>query len=65
MSDAQEALPYGSAQETKKPRKPRAPKKASGLAKPVTRAQGVAWGALGLALGQFIALALAKLLGVQ
>lgn len=65
MSDAQDALPYANAPEAKRTRKPRAPKKATGLAKPVTRAQGVAWGALGLTLGQFITLALAKLLGVH
>lgn len=66
MSDAQESLPYGQAPEqAKKPRKPRAPKKAPLGSKPITRAQGVAWGGLGLTLGNFITLAVAKWLGVQ
>ena len=66
MSDAQQALPYGEVPEAvKKPRKPRAPKKAPRLSKPLTRGQGVAWGALGLTLGNVITLALAKWLGIH
>lgn len=49
----------------KKPRKPRAPKKETGFAKPITRAQGAAFGALGLTLGNALVLAFAKWLGVH
>lgn len=66
MADVQEALPYAAPPEApKKPRKPRAPKKASVFSKPITRAQGVAWGGLGLTLGNVIVLALGKWLGVH
>lgn len=65
MSDAQEAMPYAQPPEAKKPRKPRAPKKATGLAKPITRAQGAAWGALGLTLGNAITLAVTKWMGLH
>lgn len=49
----------------KKPRKPRAQKKASGLGKPLTRAQGAAFGALGLTLGNALVLALTKWMGIH
>lgn len=49
----------------KKPRKPRAQKKASGLAKPLTRAQGAAFGALGLTLGNALVLAVTKWMGLH
>ena len=49
---------------TAKPRKARARRKVSSVSKPITRGQGVAWGALGLTLGNAITLALAKWLGI-
>ena len=49
----------------KKSRKPRAQNKASGLAKPLTRAQGAAFGALGLTLGNALVLAVTKWMGLH
>lgn len=49
----------------KKPRKPRAQKKASSFAKPLTRAQGAAFGALGLTLGNALVLAVTKWIGLH
>lgn len=48
-----------------KTRRPREPRKVKRSEKPITRGQGIAWGALGLTLGNAITLALAKWLGVQ
>ena len=49
----------------KKPRKPRVQKNASSLAKPLTRAQGAAFGALGLTLGNALVLAVTKWMGLH
>lgn len=47
-----------------KTRRPRQPSKIKRSEKPITRGQGIAWGGLGLALGNAITLAVAKWLGV-
>lgn len=46
-----------------RPKRKSAPRKPKGSAKPLTRAQGAAYGALGLTLGNAITLAVAKWLG--
>lgn len=48
-----------------KTRRPRQPRKVKRSEKPITRGQGIAWGALGLTLGNAITLAIAKWLGVH
>lgn len=47
-----------------KTRRPRQPRKAKRGAQPITRSQGIAWGTLGVTLGNAITLAIAKWLGV-
>lgn len=47
-----------------KTRRPRQSRKVKRSERPITRGQGIAWGALGLTLGNAITLALAKWLGV-
>ena len=51
--------------EVKKPRVPRKPRAKRKSSAPVTRGQAVAWGALGLTLGNALTVAVARLLGVH
>lgn len=48
-----------------KVRRPRTAKKTSRYAKPVTQGQAVAWGALGLTLGNALTLAVTKWMGLH
>lgn len=63
--DDKEQIAAASIAPAPKVRRPRTAKKTAPAAKPVTRGQAAAWGALGLALGNAITLALTKWMGLH
>lgn len=63
--DDKESVVSAGLEQVKKPRKPRAPKPAKKMNKPVTRGQGLAYGSLGVVVGNALVLAVTKWLGIH
>lgn len=63
--DDKESVVSAGLEQVKTPRKPRAPKAAKKMSKPVTRGQGLAYGSLGVVVGNALVIAVTKWLGIH